>query len=41
MLSVFRISHVLAEVLLSGSSLYIFQKTEEIKLYTETIEQTY
>lgn len=36
-----KMTHVLAEVLLSGSSLYIFQKPEKIKLDTETTEQTY
>ena len=36
-----KMTHVLAEVLSSGSSLYIFQKPEKIKLDTETTEQTY
>lgn len=35
LLCVFEISHVLAEVLLSGSKIQIFQKTGEIKLITE------
>lgn len=35
LLCVFEISHVLAEVLLSGSSLHIFQKIGEIKLDAE------
>lgn len=41
LLSVFGTSHVLAEMLLPGSSVHIFQKLGEIKLNTETIKQIY